>query len=103
MPPGRVILMGESLGTGVVVDLATRHDHRALVLLCPFTSLPAAAEDMLRIVPARWLMRAQFDSVGKIGRCPRPILVAHGTAGKSRVIPTASRRRASRRTSRRSA
>jgi hypothetical protein len=85
VPPGRVVLMGESLGTGVVVDLATRHEHRALVLLCPFTSLPAAAEDMLRIVPARWLMRAQFDSVAKIGRCPRPILIAHGTA--DHVVP----------------
>ena len=46
VPPNRVILLGESLGSGVAVDLATRHDHRALVLMCTFTSLPAAAKSL---------------------------------------------------------
>ena len=31
-PPGRILLVGESLGGGVAVDLARRREHRALVL-----------------------------------------------------------------------
>jgi uncharacterized protein len=85
VPPGRVVLLGESLGSGVAVDLATRHDHRALVLMCPFTSLPAAARSHYPFLPTHTLMRSRFDSLSKIGRCPRPLLVAHGT--DDRVVP----------------
>ncbi|HEX4606724.1 MAG TPA: alpha/beta hydrolase, partial [Urbifossiella sp.] len=85
VPPGRVILIGESLGTAVAVDLATRHDHRALVLLAPFTSLPAAARSMLPFLPTHTLMRSRFDSLSKIARCTRPLFVAHGTSDS--VVP----------------
>lgn len=85
VPPGRVILLGESLGGGVAVDLASRHDHRALVLMCTFTSLPAAAKNRFPFLPAHTLMRARFDSLSKIGRCPRPVFAAHGTA--DRTVP----------------
>jgi fermentation-respiration switch protein FrsA (DUF1100 family) len=73
------VLIGESLGTGVAVDLATRHEHRALVLLCPFTTLPAAAKSRFPFLPTHTFMRTRFDSLAKIGGCPRPLFVAHGT------------------------
>ena len=85
IPPGRVVLMGESLGGGVAVDLATRHDHRALVLLCSFTSLPAAAKYHFPWLPTYTLMRARFDNLAKIGQCHRPVFLAHGTADE--VVP----------------
>ena len=44
VPADQVVLLGESLGGGVAVELATRHDHEALVLVFTFTSLPAAAK-----------------------------------------------------------
>ena len=80
VPANRVILMGELLGSGVAVDLATRHDHRALVLMCPFTSLPAAAKTRFPVLPTHTLMQNRFESLSKIGRCRRPLFVAHGTA-----------------------
>jgi uncharacterized protein len=85
VPPQRVILLGESIGTGVAVDLATRHEHRALVLMCPFTSLPAAAKSHYPFLPTHTVMQSRFDSLAKIGRCPRPLLVAHST--DDRVVP----------------
>ncbi|HEX4611957.1 MAG TPA: alpha/beta hydrolase, partial [Urbifossiella sp.] len=79
-PAGRVVLLGESLGGGVAVDLASRHGHRALVLMCTFTSLPAAAKSRFPFLPTHTFMRSRFDSLSKIGRCTRPVFAAHGTA-----------------------
>src|SRR5262249_35229595 len=44
VPSERVVFYGESLGGGVVVDLAGRRPHRALVLVKTFTSLPDVAQ-----------------------------------------------------------
>lgn len=85
VPPGRVILCGQSLGGGPAVELATRHDHRALVLIYTFTSLPAAAKFHYPFLPTHTLMRTRFDNLSKIGRCPRPVFLVHGT--DDRVIP----------------
>src|SRR5207249_2993433 len=51
-PPGRVLLLGESLGGGVAVELARRREHRALVLLDTFTSLPDVGRFHYPWVPA---------------------------------------------------
>ncbi|MEO2088111.1 MAG: alpha/beta fold hydrolase, partial [Gemmataceae bacterium] len=56
IPPGEVIVYGESLGGGVAVDLASRHDCRAVVLASTFTSLPAAAGARFWFLPCRWMM-----------------------------------------------
>ncbi len=85
VPPNRIVLCGESLGGGTAVELATRHDHRALVLIYTFTSLPAAAKYHFPFLPAHALMRTRFDNLAKIGRCPRPVFFLHGTA--DRVVP----------------
>lgn len=87
VPPKKILLYGASLGGGVVTDLATRKDHRALVLVKTFTSLPGVADDIYwwLPVPKRMLMRNQFDSMSKIASCRRPVFIAHGTA--DRLIP----------------
>jgi fermentation-respiration switch protein FrsA (DUF1100 family) len=85
VPANRITLLGESLGGGPAVELATRHDHRALVLVFTFTSLPAAAKFHYRFLPTHTLMRTRFDNLSKIGRCRRPVFILHGTA--DRVIP----------------
>ncbi|MBN9120043.1 MAG: alpha/beta hydrolase [Planctomycetes bacterium] len=83
--PNRIILCGESLGGGTAVELATRHEHRALVLIYTFTSLPAAAKYHYPFLPTHALMRTRFDNLSKIARCPRPVFFLHGTA--DRVVP----------------
>jgi fermentation-respiration switch protein FrsA (DUF1100 family) len=83
--PNRVVLCGESLGGGTAIELATKREHRALVLIYTFTSMPTVAKWHFPFLPTHTLMRTRFDNLSKIGRCPRPVLFVHGTA--DRVIP----------------
>ena len=83
--PNRIVLLGESLGGGIAVELATRHEHRALVLLYTFTSLPDAAKFHYPWLPTKLLMRTRFDNLSKLGRCTHPVFIAHGTADE--VVP----------------
>jgi fermentation-respiration switch protein FrsA (DUF1100 family) len=75
-----ILLFGDSLGGGVAVELASRRDCRALVLVKTFTRLPDVGSHLYPILPVRWLMRHHFDSLSRIGQCHRPVLIAHGTA-----------------------
>jgi hypothetical protein len=82
-PPRRIILYGESLGGAVAVDLASRYDHRTLVLVRSFTSAPDVARCHYPWLPAGLLMRNRFDSLAKLRNMPaerrRPVFIAHGT------------------------
>ncbi len=76
---GDIVLMGESLGAAVAVELAASDGCRALVLESAFTSAPDMASLLFPLIPARLLMRNRFDSIGKIGRYTGPMLQSHGT------------------------
>jgi hypothetical protein len=89
--PEQVLLYGRSLGSAVAIELASREPHRALVLVSPFTSLPDVALSYFPLLPARQLMRNQFDSWARIGRCSRPVLFVHGT--RDRLVPFTQGRR----------
>jgi uncharacterized protein len=73
-----VVLMGESLGGAVAVDLAARDGARALILESTFSSLPEVAAHHYPWLPIRWLMRTRFDSAAKIGDYRGPLLQSHG-------------------------
>jgi len=75
-----VVLMGESLGGAVAVDLAARQGARALVLESTFTSAPDMAGYHYPWLPVRWAMQTRLDSLGKIGDYHGPLLMAHGDA-----------------------
>ncbi|MCS6867058.1 MAG: alpha/beta hydrolase [Gemmataceae bacterium] len=83
--PERVIVYGESLGGGPAVELARRVEHRALVLVFCFTSLPAVAKDHYPFLPTFTLMRMRFDNLAKMPQCRRPVFITHGT--DDRVVP----------------
>lgn len=85
LPPNKIIILGESLGSGPAVDLASRQPHAGLILLCPFTSVPDMAQEIYPWLPGRWLVRTQFNNLAKIGRCAGPVLIAHGTLDN--IIP----------------
>jgi uncharacterized protein len=75
-----IVMMGESLGGGVAVDLAARDGARALVLQSTFCSLPEVAAYHYPWLPARWLMRTRLNSLAKIGNYHGPLLQSHGDA-----------------------
>jgi fermentation-respiration switch protein FrsA (DUF1100 family) len=94
----RAVLYGESIGTGVAVELATtasshpeRSEPAAVVLQSGFTSCTDVAADAYPFLPVRLLLTDTFESEGKIGRLGEgggaagagagagvPVLVAHG-------------------------
>lgn len=83
--PQQIVLLGESLGGGVMVDLAAAEGARGLILLNTFNTLPDVAAFHYPMLPARWLMRNRFDSVSKIARYHGPLLQIHGDSDT--IIP----------------
>jgi pimeloyl-ACP methyl ester carboxylesterase len=59
-----VILLGESIGTGVASATASAHPDRVagLLLLTPFDSLANVAQHHYPLLPVRWIMRDQYPS-----------------------------------------
>ncbi|MBN2021875.1 MAG: alpha/beta hydrolase [Pirellulales bacterium] len=76
----RIVLMGESIGGAVAVDLAAADGARGLVLENTFTSIPDVAAFHYPILPVRWLLRTRLDSAGKIGAYRGPLFQSHGDA-----------------------
>jgi fermentation-respiration switch protein FrsA (DUF1100 family) len=78
--PHDIVLMGESIGGGVMVDLAAAEGARGLILENTFTSVPDVAAYHFPWLPVRSLMRTKFDSAAKIGNYSGPLLQCHGDA-----------------------
>ncbi len=92
LPKEQWVLLGQSLGTGVAVELARRGFGRKVLLLSPFTALPDVAKAHFPVVPG-FLMLDRFDSASKAPGIALPVLVIHGT--KDEVVPFALGKRLS--------
>lgn len=85
VPTAHTVLVGQSLGTGVATALAARGAGAKLVLISPFRSVSAVANDLFRGLPVGLLVRDRFDSEALAPTVTIPTLVIHGTADE--VIP----------------
>lgn len=83
----RMLVWGESLGTGLAVLLGAENTVAAVLLDAPYTSVAAAAQLQYPFVPVRPLLRDRFDSLSRIARVRAPILVMQGSADK--LVPPA--------------
>ncbi len=81
----RIILWGESLGSGIAVRLATEVGVGAVLLESPYTSIAAVAQKRFPFVPVNWLIRDRFELLGRIGKVPAPVLVM--TGGRDTIVP----------------
>ena len=75
-----IVIASNSIGGGVAVEMAKRHDPSALILVAPFTSLPEVAQSSLWWMPARYLVQDQYLNAEKIVELQMPVLVQHGDA-----------------------
>ena len=73
-----IILYGESLGTAVAVDLASKYKFAGLILESPFTSMRRLAQKYYPIFPVKIILKDKFDSINKIQKINSPLLVMHG-------------------------
>jgi len=78
VPGERVVLYGESLGSGVATALAAERPVAGVILEAPFTAIADLAQRQYWYVPARQLVRDPFDSRSRIVQVTAPILILHG-------------------------
>jgi fermentation-respiration switch protein FrsA (DUF1100 family) len=77
-PQERIVLYGESLGTGIAVALGQNQPFLAVALEAPYSSLLAVAESRYPWIPVRQLLWDTFDSLGRIGAVHAPLFIAQG-------------------------
>jgi uncharacterized protein len=85
VPRESIVLQGQSLGTGVAVEMARRGYGSRLVLISPYTSMVDMARRVAPFLPVRWLLRDRYETEKKAALVALPALVIHGTADE--VIP----------------
>jgi fermentation-respiration switch protein FrsA (DUF1100 family) len=83
--PEQIVVYGESLGTAVAVELASRNRCGAVILEAAFSSAGAVARGIVPVIGP--LLVRSFNSRSRIGRVRAPILFLHGDHDE--VIPLA--------------
>jgi fermentation-respiration switch protein FrsA (DUF1100 family) len=86
----RIVLYGESLGSGVAVQMASERPVALLLLEAPYASIAAVARWHYPFLPVDLILKDRFDSLSRIGAVKSPILVLQG--GRDNVIPIESGR-----------
>lgn len=89
--PGRIVLVGESLGTGPAVMTAARNPVGAVILEAPYSAAVDIARAAYPWLPVGLLMKDQFRTRDHIAAIGAPLLILHGEA--DRVIPVGHGRR----------
>src|SRR5690242_11648925 len=77
-PSERIVLYGESLGTGVAIRLATERPVAGVILDAPYTSTADIAQIAYWFVPVALLMHDQFRSIDIVKDVNAPLLMLHG-------------------------
>ena len=82
-----VILLGESIGTGVASATASAHPDRVsgLLLLTPFDSLANVAQHHYPLLPVRWIMRDQYPSAEWLQNYRGPVAII--LAANDTIVP----------------
>ncbi len=84
----RVVLWGQSLGSGVAAEMSLRGRASALVLVSPYTSIvDMARRHAPSFVPVSLVVGDHYDTLSKAPRIAVPTLVVHGDADE--LIPYA--------------
>lgn len=90
--PDQIILYGQSLGTTVVADVASRRDLGAVILESGPSSASSMAGHALPWLPQRlhFLGKNRFESAQKLAKVKAPVLISHGDPDP--VVPTSEGR-----------
>jgi fermentation-respiration switch protein FrsA (DUF1100 family) len=76
--PQNIVLLGESLGSGIAVQIAAQKQVGAVALNAPYTSTADVAARIYWWLPVRVLMKDQYRSMDFIADVKAPLLVVHG-------------------------
>ena len=78
-------MYGESLGTGVAVEIGKKNNFNSIILESPFTSMENAAKIYYPYLPVKLLLKDKYNSISKIKKITTPILIMHGK--KDDIVP----------------
>jgi fermentation-respiration switch protein FrsA (DUF1100 family) len=80
VPAARIVLWGESLGTGLAIRLAAEQPRAvaAVILESPYTSLLALARQHYPVLPSTLLLRDRYDSLALMPQVEAPVLILQG-------------------------
>jgi uncharacterized protein len=81
----QIIAYGRSIGSGVAVDLASKHSLKGLILEAPYASLSQLVQERVPYLFPKFWLRYQFDSKQKLKQVKCPMLLIHGDSDA--VIP----------------
>ena len=81
----QIILYGESLGSGIAVELGVKYDFLSVVLEAPFTSISDIAKKRYKIFPTKFLVKDKFDNLSKIDKLRSPLLIISGK--RDEIVP----------------
>lgn len=76
--PAQYVLYGESIGSGVAVEMARAIQPRYLILEAPFTSAADVAKRSYFFLPVDLLMKDRYDNIDKIKEITSSLLIVHG-------------------------
>jgi len=85
--PEDIILYGESLGSGVAVQLAAEKPVGGLILDAPYTSIVDVAAGAYPFLPVRGFMFDRYETMRYLADVHAPLLVIHGEDDE--IIPVA--------------
>jgi fermentation-respiration switch protein FrsA (DUF1100 family) len=84
--PEHIVLLGESLGTAVAIQMAVEHPILALILEAPLASVLHSARARYPLFAFDFLVRDKFNSVAKIGKVKVPLLLIHGEKDRTTAV-----------------
>lgn len=73
-----IVIYGESLGTGVAVQMSLEYKFLATVLEAPYTSISNRAAELYPYIPVKLLLKDHYKSKEKIPNINSPVLIFHG-------------------------
>lgn len=83
-----VTIIGRSLGTGVAIQVAAARPARHLFLITPYYNISELAAQVVKVFPARLLLRDHYDSWRFAAHITTPTTIF--VAGLDQVIPNDS-------------
>lgn len=76
--PTEILVYGESLGSGVAVQLAEQETVGGVILDAPYTSIADVGARLYPFLPVQTFILDRYDSLSRIAAINAPLLIVHG-------------------------
>ena len=74
----KIVIYGESLGTGIALEVSQNQDYAGLILESPYTSIIDMGKISFPYLPIKFILKDRFNSMEKTKNIKIPTLVMHG-------------------------